>query len=261
MVIVLWSGGMDSTFLVKKYMDEGHKVDAVYFTLENNDTKTKMELQATKKLSKFFNEMSNEGKGEFLFSNQAMGRAEVSRGGDIVAHQVPFWILAALFSIDSSVDEVAIGYVQNDCMISFLDDIRRVYKAYQPFFSYKLPKLVFPLMKWTKQEIKDALAKELMDLCVWCECPTELVGDRYEPCGHCSPCKRHRELEPWKFKDYKAPECEKMTIEDGAVELVKPSDKEIELLKSRGIFNTWTKDEVFSKLDLSVGRKSTTAWN
>ena len=233
---------MDSTFLVQKYLQEGHKVNAVYFTLENNETKSKAELQATTKMGDLIRETFP--KGNFSFSNQAMGRAEVSRGGDIVAHQVPFWILAALFAIDQSVDEVAIGYVQNDCMISFLDDIRRVYKAYQPFFSYKLPKLVFPLMKWTKQEIRDALAKELMELCVWCENPNDVLGAGkvFEPCGYCAPCKRHKELEPWRFKDYHPPECEKMTIDDGTVEL-----------KER--------DEVFSKLDISVGRKSTTDWN
>lgn len=242
MVIVLWSGGMDSTFLVQKYLQEGHKVNAVYFTLENNETKTKAELAATKKLAGLLEKTFTDGR--FNFSYQAMGRAEVNRGGDIVAHQVPFWILAALFAIDESVNEVAIGYVQNDCAISFLEDIRKVYKAYQPFFSYKLPKLVFPLTKWSKQEIRNGLAIELMELCVWCECPHDILGanEVFEPCGYCDPCKRHRELEPWKFKDYKAPECEKMTLDD-RVEL------------------GYEKDMVFSKIDISVGRKVPTAWN
>lgn len=56
-ILIPWSGGLDSTYLVWKSLKEGHHVNTAYFTIINNHTKTsemsKVEMKfqsATKKL-------------------------------------------------------------------------------------------------------------------------------------------------------------------------------------------------------------------
>lgn len=53
--LVLWTGGLDSTSLVLKLLQDGHHVTAAYIEIENNDTKTERELHAISEISKYLN--------------------------------------------------------------------------------------------------------------------------------------------------------------------------------------------------------------
>jgi 7-cyano-7-deazaguanine synthase in queuosine biosynthesis len=75
--------------------------------------------------------------------------------------------------------------VINDDAVSYIDDIRKVWEALQGICGATLPKLAFPLLKTSKQEIADDLG-ELAILTFSCERPLE-VG---KPCGACGSCRR-----------------------------------------------------------------------
>jgi len=49
-VLVAWSGGIDSTALICKYLQSDYKVDAIYTNLLNNELKIKSELEAINKI-------------------------------------------------------------------------------------------------------------------------------------------------------------------------------------------------------------------
>ena len=54
-VFILWSGGLDSTYLIYKNLNEGNKVISGYVSLLNNGKKVDMERQAIEKLKEEFN--------------------------------------------------------------------------------------------------------------------------------------------------------------------------------------------------------------
>jgi len=88
-----------------------------------------------------------------------------------------------------------VGYVLNDCAVSFTHDIQKLYKSYASFLRCKLPPLEFPLMKLSKFEIYDAIPREISQLCVYCENPVLMITGQYEPCHHCTPCVRKDEID------------------------------------------------------------------
>ena len=58
---VLFSGGLDSTFLVWKLLKAGHKITTFYVSILNNDIKTKIEkAHRTLLLEKFKNEFGHD---------------------------------------------------------------------------------------------------------------------------------------------------------------------------------------------------------
>jgi len=51
---VLWSGGLDSTYLVQKLLEEGRPVQAFYVEIKNNVEKTERERAAIEGMLPFF---------------------------------------------------------------------------------------------------------------------------------------------------------------------------------------------------------------
>jgi len=193
-ILVSWSGGLDSTYLIYDYLKKGHIVKAFYTKLINNDNKVAFELDAIKKLSQQF---TAEFGDMFIFYKESSEFMIATPSGknDIVLSQPPIWLLSLLFILNKGIDEVAIGYVMNDCAISFLQDIQRVYKAYQPFFRNKLPKLIFPLTKLTKDSLYEQLPKNYYENTVTCEQPLITSNGTYVPCYNCIPCKHKMEFD------------------------------------------------------------------
>lgn len=195
-VFVLWSGGLDSTYTIMHYLKLGYCVEAGYIHVLNNETKSEMELDAISKLS---NILSTEYSSPTMTSScfEYVGKicsVEVHRAvSNVVLKQVPLWMLGMTYSVRSDVDIIAIGYIANDCALSYIDDIKRMYRSYMGLFEEKRPRLEFPLIKVQKSEILSGLPKNLSSLCVRCERPIKRDGV-FIPCHMCTPCKHYDEL-------------------------------------------------------------------
>lgn len=182
-VLLTWSGGLDSTFMIFDYLRRGYHVDVVYARFKNSYGKTAREEKAIDAM--FTQYFSN-------FNVKRVNTIEVSLGSftqSLCLTQVPSWLLALISSVDQSHDEVALGYVMNDDAVSFLDDIRTVWNSYQGLMHYPLPPLVFPLIKKQKNYIYRELPEVLRANVMWCE-----SGDEADKCGMCRPCRRMIEL-------------------------------------------------------------------
>lgn len=210
---VLFSGGLDSTYLIYKNLKEGNYVRPYYIEIENNENKVILEKNRTKLLieefkKEFPNQISNMCYGMEIHVDQCCGLRYT---------QMPIWMLGLLFFQEESIDEFHIGYVCGDDMISYLDDIKKIHKSYDIFTNSKT-KLKFPLSKTHKMEMYDGLPKKYLSLTVTCENPKikdkpktfveigdkisyneyysekDLISDDriidYEPCGCCDPCKK-----------------------------------------------------------------------
>jgi len=191
-VAVLFSGGLDSTYLVWKNLIDGNDVQPIYVEIENNKTKTILEKNRIKLLiNEFRKDKDFEDK---IHDIKYMLKVNVDAVEDsLYFKQVPLWILAAIFSQDLNIDEIQIAYVANDDAIGYLADIQNVYKSYEPLMRYLKP-LVFPLSKKPKYEMAHQLPEMYRKFIFSCE-NARIIGSEdaeiidYEPCCGCAPCK------------------------------------------------------------------------
>jgi hypothetical protein len=185
---VLWSGGLDSTYLIQKLLDENKEQEIVagYVEVENNSEKVKMEKAAIARMVPFFQKHYGY---RFSYHGVVMSLHVKNPGSIIHFSQMPLWINSVI-STARDIDEVAFGYVMNDDAISHLEDIRKIFRAYKPICAPKFPKITFPLSKMKKEHFVDALYEELRSNVVWCEFPKQKgnTPDQYEYCGNCVPC-------------------------------------------------------------------------
>ena len=59
-VLIPWSGGMDSTYLVYKAIMSGCIVTTAYYKIENNDLKVEAELKARGEMMDYFRNLARE---------------------------------------------------------------------------------------------------------------------------------------------------------------------------------------------------------
>jgi len=196
-VAVLFSGGLDSTYLTYINLKNGNRVVPIYIEIENNENKTIIEKNHIKLLHQEFRKEFDKD------SQYPLNIAEIeyvlnvgvrAYESDLSFKQVPIWMLGIVFSQGLKVDEIQIGYVSNDDAISYLSDIKKIYKSYQSIALNKLIPLVFPLAKHKKEFMAADLPKNYRDLIVTCEYP-RYIGDKdakiieFEPCCECIPCR------------------------------------------------------------------------
>ena len=185
--LVLWSGGLDSTALICRYLDQGWAVDALPIDFKNTFEKLKRErLARTAMYESYFNE-----KAVTLLEAVSI---DIPLLGSSIFSQAPIWINSALMSVmPSRHDEVAMAYVMGDDAISYLDDFRRIWRANAFLFKRgqeTLPPLKFPLSKSSKNDLIHAMPYNLVRHLTWCE--NHLTADF---CGTCVPCKKAKFLQ------------------------------------------------------------------
>ena len=119
---------------------------------------------------------------------------------DLKFVQITLWLVSLLYnSSRTGYDEIQIGAVMNDDMVSFIDDIKKIWSSFTFLSKEKHPPLTFPIMKESKWNLSKDLPKKYKDLVVFCEDPniikpidennTELL---FENCGYCHSCKRYK---------------------------------------------------------------------
>jgi len=199
--LIPWSGGLDSTYSVLTYLKKGYRVDAPYFTIQNNDRKVKCEIETIKRFRDMepFKTYIDNGKLCVYESSSV----EILTDSDCVVEltQPPIWLLASFFCVGwrKPVDELVISYVLNDCAVSYVDDLRRVWESLRGFVGIEnrkhYPELKFPLLKTNKLNIIDGYINQfdnghdILNNVWWCENPED-----GKLCGSCTPCKRYKEI-------------------------------------------------------------------
>lgn len=196
-VAVLFSGGLDSTYLVWKNLKDGNEVIPVYIEIQNNKVKTIMEKNRIALLWKRFYEEFNTNKSYYEMPLKPIEYAttvSVNTGGSgLLFRQVPIWVFGAIFLQGIGADEIQIAYVCNDDAISYLDDIRKVYDSYHIMCESTIKPLVFPLTKSHKHIMAHELPSQYFELIFSCE-NAKIIGDEkaeiieYEPCCDCVSC-------------------------------------------------------------------------
>lgn len=213
-IAVMFTGGLDSTYLLYKNLRDGHIVTPIYITIENNVDKTEKEKVVRDAILTSL-------KDDFKFTNldtltELMSVRVSGRTDCYDLPQMPVWAFATSWLDGKSFDEIHIGYVMNDCAVSYVEDIKRVYKSFELLQNRKLTDhktiLKFPLAKTSKYEIMESMPDGLASKVWACETPNrKYVGPKvtlslaseypeikdtksdyeYTPCGECQSCKRY----------------------------------------------------------------------
>jgi hypothetical protein len=214
-VAILFSGGLDSTYLMWKNLKDGNEVFPIYVEIENNEVKSIIEKNRVNLLCKEFSKEFDSKKDMFerkqvhdvIFAIKVGVHANE---GSLYFKQVPIWLFSVVFlqGMDN-IEEIQIGYVSNDDAISYLDDIQNIYKSYQAI-SEPMKPLVFPLTKCKKDRMAHELPKQYRDLIFSCEM-AKIIGSKdaeiikYEACCDCVPCKHIIADDYYGFGEYPEP--------------------------------------------------------
>lgn len=184
---VLFSGGLDSTYLIWDNLEKGNIVKPIYIEITNNSEKLILEKNRVERICELF----HKNYGDRIERVKYKLTFDVYPEDHLYFKQVPIWIIAMLYT-QQFYDELQIGYVIGDDAISFLGDFKKLYKQYNKINDNKLIPLKFPLKKKSKMEINEELPSEYKNLVVSCESPklinTNVDVYQYEPCGKCPPC-------------------------------------------------------------------------
>lgn len=188
-VAILFTGGLDSTYLVYKNLMEGNIVYLYYIEIENNKNKTKLELKNIERIYKIFEEQFP---GKIYESRTIFKILTWENNYNFALIQPPIWVLGISFIQNKNFDEIQIGYVSNDCAISYINDILKLYNSYSPLNDNEksMIPLTFPLMKYSKEEIMNSLPKIYSKNVYSCEGPSM----EYIPCGSCVTCKKYFQI-------------------------------------------------------------------
>lgn len=188
---ILFSAGLDSTYLTYKTLKEGHCVYPLYVNIENNGYKPDLEKRQAKLLIDEFRNEFGYGRVETL---REIISIKIDSGRNSVGYsQIPIWLMGVLYH-GMEISEVRIGYVCKDSAVSFIDDIKRAYRwlSEAAYVKHK-PVLKFPIIKLDKTEIIDLLPRQYKELVTTCEMPI-FENDTFYACGECITCNAAKNI-------------------------------------------------------------------
>ena len=191
-ILVLFSAGIDSTYLVWTNLKKGYHVTPIYIYIKNNIPKSEIEYDLAKILIKRFqkdfpNQVDDLKLGGKVYMNLSTNYAPS-------INQVPLWIMSILYNQDTKYHhEIHLGYTSHDVnVVPYIEDIKSIYYSYTAI-SKKLLELKFPILDMTKNDIVNQLPDKYLEKTVSCEYP-KIEHNKLIHCLKCEPCKKNIEL-------------------------------------------------------------------
>lgn len=177
-ILMLWSGGLDSTYLLTKLLADGNEVTPLYVHLIS--PKADREMAAVDKMWNILKTQYPRQLNDVIIHQGP----NITINYNPILAQPPIWLFGAMM-YQSHFDEVHIAYVMGDCAISFLDEIQSVWQSFSWMFPHHFAKLQFPLTKIDKLQEWRHLNDDIRNLITWCE-GTQTADN----CGECVPCRK-----------------------------------------------------------------------
>lgn len=185
--LVLFSGGLDSTVMLWKYL-QTTPVDVLYADGGQHPLKIEKELECRKRTIEFLNRVMPYKVQTDLRTDNNVSFAS---GPGNKYSQPMAWMVAALSVLDPTRHKsLSVGYVGDDG--GFLRYIPNLYSAWENMqilskVGEPVP-LVFPVVDNRKVDLLGAMPTELLDSIWVCEMPNSEDGV-VRACKKCTPCK------------------------------------------------------------------------
>lgn len=185
--LILFSGGLDSTALVYRRLQEG-PCDVMYADGGQSVFKIQAELKARRKIIEYLNTVCPYKVRQDYRIDQHVSLAS---SPDLRYSQPAAWLFIALMIADPSKhSSVQVGYVYDDGgFCRWLPNIERAWVELQSFSRWGGPiPLEFPLIDIPKVQLLAAIDPELINMIWVCEQPK--YDEPTKQCGKCGPCRK-----------------------------------------------------------------------
>ena len=185
-ILLMWSGGYDSTLLLIEAMRQGYRVDTLYIELENNFLKNKRE-----KYKRFLIKEKLENKFSNTIKDKIVVQSNIIKP-NYGYSQPSIWLTQSLLNMSETYDYLCLGYLRTSDFWHIRSDWEVALKSLQNCMLYEhIIESLFPLEWNNKQEVHDYFKnyyKKIYDMCHTCENPV-LYRGRIIDCNECSSCK------------------------------------------------------------------------
>ncbi len=178
-VMVLASGGIDSTALIQFYIEQDYSISCLHF--QYGQPSAKSELRAVREIIDYYSVPL-----AILNLNYEFKK----RKDEFIGRNALFILMALSFSISEGIKRISIGINKTshyyDCSDSFIDDIQGIIDGYYS----GTHQVEAPFLQLTKYQI--------MQYCIEKKVPVDLTYSclRKEtiPCGECEACIDRRSI-------------------------------------------------------------------
>jgi len=200
--LLLFSGGLDSTYHLWWFIASGTDVDVVYIGGDQHPSKVDKEKEAVKNILIWLADLrvKNPGFGRVVEVHEVnMQITSIGSNGNPGFSQVPLWI----FGLSRVVkpwehSEIILSYVQGDQYCAMVPHLQEAWKHYFKCTINSLDQHEFVPIKaplavdHTKSSILSVLPEELLKLVWWCEIPITKgkKTTKIFPCKKCVACER-----------------------------------------------------------------------
>jgi len=197
--LVLFSGGMDSTYLMWEMAEAGTQVDYIYADGAQGRNKSSVEEDSRGEIISLIKEYwpgwYPHGGGRVL------SKVNLSATPKAKWRQALPWMVAAIEMVDPDVHtSVNIGYCADDDTLQEMHSMIEAWNAMWRFTKKgDVVPLKFPLRHTTKFAMMRDLPPEIYAATWVCELPTTNARKGATACGRCEPCMT-REVEKFRFK-------------------------------------------------------------
>jgi hypothetical protein len=189
--LVLWSGGLDSTWMLWEAVQKG---DVDYVTVNGGQCRNKRvsEEHARSRALKWMRARTSNTIRE-IKCHVELRLAEMPA---LTWSQTVPWLVGALSVVDHKRhSSLEIGYVMGDEVACILDVLKTTWEGLQLVSKHEVVPLNFPLTMISKRRILENIPRGLYD-CIWyCELPQLHDDPRVlmrVPCDRCAACITHK---------------------------------------------------------------------
>lgn len=205
-ILQLYSGGRDSTYLLLKNLEDGYDIDVQYNIFNPSDNKYVI-INKFIFLWNMYNICKKYPNRIRINYNNVADNCCVN----MVLSQQPFNIYSLALGMrgDCEIKECQMGLISQDCGLSYIDELKSLYKSAMKFTHYyekynKIPPLKFPLIKKVKLDILNKLSNNsLSKSLIYNTCSSPIIQFfkieknsiklTISECEHCDTCE-HLEM-------------------------------------------------------------------
>lgn len=183
--LIVFSGGMDSSYLLQEALKEGD-AEVLYVKMAQAPEKVVKELAARQEIIRTL---------EGLYPGRVTRQYLVDIGWMFAGEQQwafrqpAAWLFGALEVVDyNKHSEVQLGYVAGDQMAGDLSYLSNAWDSLIAISRHDHVPMNFPIRRWTKQMVLNAIDPVLMQHVWVCETP-DSGEDGFVACGSCGACQ------------------------------------------------------------------------
>ncbi len=181
MKLVMFSGGADSTLLVKNILELGESVVMYHLILKTPANRWKEENKACLDIRDYF---MKKYPNKITYKEAII---DISQNRQNLDSNFAIFFGAMLADYNENISEVQIGYIKEDTVHNVnMPDYYNKEKAFQANLRMRDDvKLTYPLENTSKKEVINLLGS-LLNIIYYCRYPKQ---DNGEGCGFCHTCK------------------------------------------------------------------------